>query len=215
MSILKFQEKEAKVILHALDLRIQSGQVDKYAIDKTQEIISNFTRFAAFEGYNLKEKDRSWVLGCIETGLIDPNIDLINMSDYEVLTSDASTIQKIEELIEIINIRNKLLLKKDLKTENLYNMFVTRLDRISNFRNIQKILYTDQGYVQKIAILLLDGKGIRYTNFSDSVRNFKFEKIVKSEYSVSMDPKNFASKYFDNSCRSIDQVKVIINKYCE
>ena len=216
MSIFKFQEKEAKVILHVLDLGIQSGQVDKYAIDKTQEIISNFTRFAAIEGYNLKEKDRSWVMGCIETGLIYPNIDLINMSDYDVLTSDANTINKIEELIEIINIRDKLLLKKDLK-DSFYKKckeFLARLDNISKLRNIQKILYTDIGYEQKMAILLNNNTGIKYRDFDNPLTSFKFEKIIKSDYLVSVEPKIFASKYFDNSCRAIDQVKVIINKYC-
>ena len=214
MSILKFQENEAKVILHALDLRIQSGQVDKYTIDKTQEIISNFTRFADFEGYNLKEKDRSWVLGCFKTGFIDQNIDLINMSDYEVLTSDASTINRIQELIDIIKIRNMLIPKKSLKTEKLYSMFITRPDKISNFKNIHKILYTNFGYDQKMAILLQDNTGIKYRDFDNPLTSFKFEKIIKSDYLVSVEPKIFASKYFDNSCRAIDQVKVIINKYC-
>lgn len=216
MSTLIFQENEANVILKALNTRIESNRFDTTGINKTQEVIDNFKNNSLNE-YNLKEKDRSWVLGCFKTSFIEPNIEYIKMSDYEVLFSDSNIISKIEELIEIIKIRNKLLsLKqmKDLKTEK-YELFLARLDRISKFKNIQKILYTKTVWEKKIAILLRDGTGIKHSDFNMPIRNFKIEKIIESEYMVSTDPKNFVNNHFGSSNIAIDQVKLIVNKYYE
>lgn len=217
MSILKFEEKDAKVILQALDLRIQSCQGDSSGIAKTENIIADFTRFAAFEGYNLKEKHKSWVIGCIRTGFIDPNIELMKMSDYDVLISDTPTINKIEELIEIIKIRNRLLSKKEMKDPSIkkYPEFTTRLDRISKFKKIQKILHSNSHNENKMAILLEDGTGIKYRAFDTPIKNFYFERIISGDYTHSMDPKKFVDKYIKSTKTAFNQVIYIVKKYCE
>ncbi|HMU05681.1 MAG TPA: hypothetical protein PJ990_18740, partial [Saprospiraceae bacterium] len=176
----------------------------------------NFTQFAAFEGYNLREKDRSFVLGCFEDYYIRPNSHLIKMTDYEIMIAGDDILKEIIEFIRILNVRYDLLSKKDLQDKNVikYKRFTTVVDRFSKFTDIDKFLYSGQNSSSfyKAAILLKDGNGIKYDNMTDLRANFNFEKITTSEYISNCNALEF-EKVFDTTNPVISQIYTILTKY--
>lgn len=212
MPNLELDKNEIAIIIETLNARLNSLPENDESSVKTQDAMKSFIN----ERYEVKQKYRPWVIGCINEFKISPFQDLFKITDYDAIMANFEQMERMKAMDIILMTINKL----QKKSEKPLDLFHEKYSKLSSLGKIEKILFSETKYgnLYKIGILFSNGKGIRYDNQILPFEKIIVEKIVINEYESQLLPDQFSGK-LDAKSKVEDlgptllQVKSIIQKF--
>jgi hypothetical protein len=145
--------------------------------------------------YGFEPQSKARISGCIKESLEYPNIDFLNLSDYEVFRIRDLKSDELEKRDLVINLLKKLYNKdKDVVNKKPYKLSFEKIDLLLT---TEKIYYSssDDGKIYKAAIMISKNKGLAF-EMDDGVllENFEFTECSADSF------------------MSVDRPKVVLEK---
>ena len=181
MRIVNFSNDELKVVKIAIEFGIRNWQKELV------EILKVCKKRVSQEEVILSAMEKRRILACLKVKFIDPNFEIYELSDFELLSKFDKLRDRIQELDYAAKASNKLSRKKDEKIRIIQN----RLSKISDLIPIQKVYYSisEIGLPYKIGLEGENGKGIKLEE--TIIENISLQKIFPNQYVESTNPDSF------------------------
>lgn len=191
MSLIALSLEEVDLIRKSIktiqpDVEEIPGQIEQY---------EDILRRISLGSIDLKPLQRAKIIGCIMNYLINPNIDLFSLSDYEVFSSENTLLDRMNKVDIGLNAMNKLKRKKDKD----YRVFANTQARMDHVRGSNKVYFSalDDGKIYKVAIVGSNEKGIKIEIGGSDIDRFRIEKINQSRYLNIATPKELIKQIED------------------
>jgi len=186
MRIIEFSDSEKDLIKESIDLRLTNSKKNigfyKGHISELNEILRRIDSFYV----TLTPMQKAILTGCIREKVIYPNENILNLTDFQLLSIYESFKEKIEYIDTSLNILNKIQNKKEPKTET----FESRITKIHSILKIREVYYsvTDNGMIYHVGLLSGENKGIHINLKGALISNFNISKLNRKYYMKSAKP---------------------------
>lgn len=183
MSISELSQQEIEVIKASIELRREFWQGNPELNAELDDLLDKIK----YPFFRLKPIQRATLIGCIREYLIQPNEDLLKLTDLEILF----TLESIEDRLRRVDIGLAAMNKLKNKKERNFRRFEDTLQRIGELKKAHKVFFskTDNGKLYKIGIATKEGNGLRIEMDGSPISNIKFEKLNKDWFMDSASPK--------------------------
>lgn len=188
MGIINLNLKEVEVVKASLELRRKSWANNPNLIARLEDILARIN----FPIIDLKPLQRATLIGCIKEYLIDPNKDLLKLSDYEILCS----FDEIKDRMRKVDVGSGIINKLERKEDKKSRIFEDTIKKITILTTTKKVYFSEQdnGNIYKIGIVGEEGIGLKIDGRQPIIENFKLEKLSKDSFMNAATPREIIEK---------------------
>ena len=192
MRIIEFSDIEKELIKESIELRFTNFKKNirfyKEHISELNEILRRLDLFYI----TLTPMQKAIIIGCVRVLVIYPNEDILNLSDFQLLSLYEASKEKIEVIDIGLNVINKIQKRSEPKGET----FEARIAKIKSILKIKEVYYSEvnDGMIYNVGLLSGKGKGMHINVKGSLISNFKTSKLNSEYYKKSAKPMEIIDK---------------------
>ena len=184
---MKITPQEKDVIIKAVEYR--KCFVDDHK--KSLSAIDSIVLFASNPFLGLSTFEKAFLRGCIKNYCIDPNEELLKLSDYEVFQSSPD----LHSAFEFVDTGLSLLKKLNDRDYSYYRSFQSVLATAKQFDTIKTVYYSLSGTkIYKAGVVLKGKKGFQIEIGSADYSRFEVVELFRDQFMFEGTPTEILDK---------------------